>query len=320
MTTGGTSQVAYLHEPEGDYMGSPSDSDYKTPGRDATLDDITMENAIQRLRQPENPETVEAVATTFEGAIQVSFDVGNAWWHNHVFGGPPTDGGESAAPYSYTWTLSPGEVQSSRWYAGVDYASGTAERELKGVVFGSLSIQCQLGEVVTAQLTGFYGDEALNTSMTPGSQPSEQADPLVYHGGSLEIPDGTGLNRMQSATLDIQTGARPQRDWSRHPAAAVMGAVETTLNPTKIVQGTDLLELAYGGTSSPASSVDGAASATLAFTSSGDAGLTYNMTDVTPDSHSWPNFGSPGEDVTEDSSLVVNQIEAVAESSESTAR
>lgn len=321
MTGAGNTNAAYLHEPEGDYMGTPSDSDYKTPGRDATLSEISFSNAVQRMYGFADAEAIESVATTYEGAITVEFAVGNGWWHNHVFGGAPTAGGEGSSPYSYTWSMGTGQVQSSRWYVGVDYFDGTAERELKGVVFGSLTITCNIGEPVRATLTGFYGDEAKNTSLTPGSQPQEQETPLIFHGGSMEIPDTSTLAKMQSATLTINTGARPQRGWERKPVDAVMGAVETSLDVSKISTGTSQLDLAYGNSFAPVTSdVDGASAATLSFTTPGATGLTYNLSDVTPDNYDWGGIGDPNADVTEDISFTVGNVEAVAESFSSSAR
>lgn len=321
MTGGGNTQVGYLHEPAGNYMGAPTDNDYKTPGRDASLTEISFSNAVQRLYGFAQTEAVDSVATIFEGAISVDFALANPWWHNHLFGGAPTDGGEGSAPYSYTWSMGTGQVQSSRWFAGVDYFGGTAERELKGVVFGGLTVTCNVGEVPRVQLTGFYGDETKNTSLTPGNQPQEQADPLVFHGGTLEIPTSTSFAKIQSATLNVATGARPQRGWQRAPVDAVMGAVETSLDVSKIVTGTNELELAYGGSTEPASGdVAEAATGKLEFASSGDTLMRYDLSDITPDEYDWPDFGNPETDVTEDITFAVEGIEAYAESSQSSAR
>lgn len=320
MPTGTTTRIAYLHEPTDDYMGTPTDTDYKTPGLDCVIEDIRLENALRRMRTPGDAETTEAVAGNFAGAITVSFTLGNPWWKNHVFGGVPTAGGESSAPYTYEWSVQPGEVQSSRWYAGIDYSQATAERELMGVVFSDMTVNLTAGEPVEVTLTGFYGDEQKNASLTPGSQPSEQATPLRFHGGSLSIPDSTEINRVESARLSMTTGARPQTDMSRHPVAAVMGAVETTLEVRDVVTDTDQLELAYGSSSAPDATVEGASSATLSLSSADATGVTYDLAGVTPASYSWEQWGNLDADAMENTAYVVNSVTATAESARSEAR
>jgi len=148
MVSGVNMEVAYLHEPVDDYAGTPTDDDYKIPGIDTTIEELAINNALSRLRTLNDPQVSETVAGNFEGAFNVNFVLGNPWWLNHVFGGPPTDGGESSAPYTYTWDFESGRVQSSRWYIGANFFNNTVERVLKGVVFGGLQIQCQVGETV----------------------------------------------------------------------------------------------------------------------------------------------------------------------------
>jgi hypothetical protein len=313
MVSGANATVAYLHEPEGDYTGSPSDTDYKVPGIDCTIDEVSIDNALDRLRTPGDPEAADTIATSFEGAFTISFTLGNPWWLNHVFGAPPTGTGP------YTWEFESGTVQSARFYVGVDFINGTAERVLKGVVFGGLQLQCEVGNTVQAQLTGFYADEQRNSSITPGSTPSEGDDPLVYHGATIEVPNSTTLQKIQDFTLDIQTGARPAQGLDRKPVEAVMGAIEHELTVNKVVTSTDQLNPAYGNTTAPATTVDGAANATIEFQGAASSGTRqeYQLTHVTPNDYNWQNIGNPEEDISEAITYYVDSITAVAESNDS---
>lgn len=320
MTTGATTRVAYLHEPVGNYMGSPSDTTYKTFFKDAVAREISLSNALQRMRQPGDPETVESLATLFEGALSVEGVISEPWYHNHVFGGTPTQSG--AGPYTYTWTPVSGEMQSARVFAGVDFGSSIAERELMGFVPGSYTVNISRGSAVRATVTGFYGKETKNTALTPGSQPSTTGKPLIFHGGQLEIPNSSQIVRMDTATLRMTNLGRPQPQWERWPAAGVMGAVETSLQTTDVTTGTDILEEAYGTASDPAgngSEVSGAADGTLSFSSAGTHALQYNLTRVTPNNYNWPDFGDPGLDVTEETEWNVDKIEAEATSDQDSA-
>lgn len=323
MVSGVNADLAYLHEPVDDYTGTPTDDDYKIPGIGATIEDLAIDNALSRLRSFGDPQAVSTVAGNFEGAFSVSFTLGNPWWLNHVFGSPPAAGSESEAPYSYTWEFDDLYPQSSRWFVGVNFRQNAVERILKGVVFGGLQIQCQVGEDVEATLTGFYGDEERNSSITPGSTPDEQADPLVFHGMSLEVPNSTQIQRIQDLTLDIQTGARPQQDMSRKPFGAAMGAVETDLTANKIISEDNQLALAYGNSNAPVNGrMDGAADGTLRFEagSSSDTAMEFQMEGIKPNDYAWDNVGNAEEDIQESITYYVNQVKAVAESSQDTAR
>lgn len=320
MPTGANTRVAYLHEDNG-YASSPTDSTYKTFGRNAVLTEVSFDNALRRMGAPENAEATDYVATTFDGAIGVEFDVGSPWWHNHVFGAAPTSAG--SGPTTYTWTVSTGEVQGARVFVGVDYGTATVERVLQGAVFPSAELRFDEGEPVRASLTGFYVNESSNTSLTPGSQPTDSEQPLVMHSGTMEIPQSTTLTRMRSATLSLNMGSRPQPDWSRHPPAAVMGAPEYTLSPEKVIQSKSQLELAYGssGSTSPQSTVDSTAvaDARIKVTTGGDTALEYDMTSLTPARYDWPNAGDPDADALEAMTFNINSVSAIATSSQSSA-
>ncbi|WP_136690078.1 phage tail tube protein [Halorhabdus amylolytica] len=323
MVSGVNTEVAYLHEPVDDYTGTPTDSDYKIPGIGTTVEELAIDNALQRIRVPNAAQAAETVAGNFEGAFNVNFTLGNPWWLNHVFGGPPEAGGESDAPYTYTWDFETDRVQSSRWYIGANFYNNTVERVLKGVVFGGLQVQCQVGETVQVDLTGFYGDEERNSSITPGSTPDEQANPLVFHGATLEVPSSSELKKLQDFTVDIQTGARPVQGMQRKPHDAVMGAVETELSVNEVLTETDQLALAYGNSNAPVNGrMDGAADGTVRFDGppSGNTAIEFQMTGVKPNDYSWNNVGNAEENLSEAITYYVNKVSALAESSQDTAR
>lgn len=320
----GQPSLAYVHEPVGDYRaknaGSPSDTTYKYPGKNVTFDDITIENALTRIRLPETNEAYESVVGNFEGAFGASWVITNPWFLNHVFGQPPTSGGESAAPYSYTWEMVFGQMQSSRWYVGIDYFDGTAERELKGVVFGSMEVNLTVGDPVRVSCTGFYGDEAKNTSLTPGSSISGKDDPpIIFHDGSIQI-DSTAVDKVQEATLEVSNGARPERTLERKPIDAVTGNVEHTFTPVDILSDTNQLTLAYGNASAPVTDrLNGAGTGVLDFQAPGDSALTFNLSGLKPNTYGWDNPINKEESLTEETEYFVNSVTATAESSESTA-
>lgn len=170
-------------------------------------------------------------------------------------------------------------MASSRWYMGFDHTSGTVERELKGVVFGQYEVSFSVGGAVRVTATGFYGDEARNTSITPGTYVGETAEAMTFDGGTIEIPDSTTLTKVQEGTLTIENISRLQRGMQRKPIDAVVQNPQTSLNLQKIVTDASQLTLAYGDTTSPveSSNVSGAATGKLTFTTTGTAEVAFAL-------------------------------------------
>ncbi|WP_435065890.1 phage tail tube protein [Halobaculum sp. EA56] len=319
MTGAGTETVAIKREPDGDYMGTPGGSTFYNVGADASLTPVELQNALQRMRNF-SAEPVNSRETTLEGAATITGTVteDTIWLLNHHMGSPPTQSG--TGPYDYTWTVEPGRCQSFRIWAGLDYLNGTAERVAKGAIIPQIDFECNVGESVTFNATVLYGDELLNTSLTPGSQPSPTGPELMFHGGSLSI-GGNAQTKMESATLSMNTGARFQRDWQRVPADAVIGPVEHTLTPTKVIDATDLLQLAYGNSSAPVKSTElSGVSASLTFSSGGTTEADFPCTNVKPNNYSWENFGDAEADRLENTELFVDSIEPVLTTDTSSAR
>ncbi|OYR54327.1 phage tail tube protein [Halorubrum halodurans] len=312
MPGGGNVDVAFAREPVGEYASDPSNPTYMTPGRNGTIDNLEFDNDTTRQRNwgPETEETVEGV---IEGTFSLSFELVDPWFLNHVFGQPPNAGGESEAPYSYTWEFVSNEVQSSRWYIGADLTTGYAERALEGVVFDQMDVECSIGSPVSVSLSGWFGDETQNASFTPGSQPTSDGTPLIFHGGSIEIPNSTEIVRPQSATLSVPTGTSPERAWERSPVAATIGEINPALTLESILTDTDLLELAHGSSDGPATTVDGAADGTFKFQSPGANALTFDMTGITHSTYSWDQIGNAGEKLTDGSELDIDRLTAEAE-------
>lgn len=318
----GKPTVAYKHEPVGDYRGTPTDSTFKYPGMNINVEDLSFENALARMTVPDDPATLDAVAQIFEGAIGLSWTLTEPWWLNHHFGNPPSAGGETSAPYTYSWSTAFGAAQSSRWYFGLDYLSGTVERVVKGAVFPDVQVDFSMGDEVTINATGFYGDETKNTSVSPGTIHGKDSSPMVFHGANFEIPNSSKLAKVESATLDLSTNIRAQRDLSRKPVDAVLGRPEPTLDLDKVVTSTSQLNLAYGNSNAPVTGdLDGAANGTVRFQagSSSPPALEFQLSGVTPNQYGWDQYPNPDEDTLESLSYFVNDLTAVAESDESSA-
>ena len=296
MTGAGTATVAYTSEDA--FLQAPTDPTYYQTGTDVSVTDLSLPRELQRIRDPDDTEAIDAVAQNFEGALGVSWTLTDDNWHSLVFNA----GGTS---------FQPGRPAFSRWWVGIDYLDGTAERVLKGAVVTQLQIQYQQGGVIEISLTLIYAGEELNTAITP-TNIEKSAAVKKWHDLDLSVDSVTDVacEKLQSLQLQIDTGARFHRGGDHTPCDAVIGAVETTLTTDAVFTeaSKDRLELAYGGidATSPQESLD-AVDATLDI-----AGTVYSLGGMKPNSHSWNNVVDPESDVQDSTEYYVSTVEVTA--------
>lgn len=296
MTGAGSASVAFAKEDE--FRSLPADPTYYLPGRNITIDDLTLPRALQRMRTPEAVMAATSLAGQIEGALAASWAMSadvQADVRDIVF----NDGGTK---------FETGAAATSRWFVGVDHLAGTAERELKGVIPLEYSVAYSEAEnTITESLTMGYADEEVDTAITPAAiQGPTDGNDVPFHGASLEIDAGT-VTKLQSATLSIGNIARFQSGPDPNPVDAVIAAPEATLDATAIIEGTDRLELAYG--SSGATSTQGtmdSVSGTFGFAVGGSSVVSYDLPKLKPDQYAWQDVVNPDADTTDQTTYHVN--------------
>jgi hypothetical protein len=292
MPGAGSATVAYAVET--DYLAGVGQSPtYRLPGADITVGRLELTNQLREIRPPDDPTPVAQLAQNFEGAVEVSWVLSGNDFHDLVFS---EDGDGSGTNDAYGTDLFP----SSEWYMGVDYPSGTAERVLQGVVPTEWSVE-YTGTDVEVSMSCVYGDEKFDTTLTPGSIARDTADKVPGHGTDLSI-DGTVQNdRLQSATLTVSDISRVRRGVPRQPVDAVVGPVSISLDVEADFDGTDLLELAYGGAGASAvqDSVDGVDASLTFATAGGSIVADYSLSGLTPENYDWQSLVDDGANLTE---------------------
>lgn len=294
MTGGGTATVAYTEEPS--LLTAPESPTYYQPGTDVTIGELSLQNELARIRDPDSPEPVGSVAQNFEGAINLTWTLTDYNWHDIVF----NDGGTA---------FKSGRPVPTRWWVGVDYIDGIAEREIQGAIVTQVQIQYQQGGKIEISLNLIYGDEEKNTEITPTSI-SKSEDTKMWHDADLSITGVTDVScdKLQSATLQIDIGARFHRGGDRHPCDAVIGTVDSSLTTDAIFTeaSDDRLAIAYSGSAdatSPASNID-ETSATF------DVGSeTYDLGGLKPNSNSWNSVIDPESDTQDSNEYHVSSVE-----------
>lgn len=287
----GAASVAWT--PESDYLGGPTGSPtYYLPGANVQTQDIEIERNLATIRVPDDVEAKDWVAQNFDGALGIQFVLTDDNFHRLVFNS------------SFTGFTS-GAVNSAEWYLGADLSSGsTVERQVKGWAPGQATINYSgTTELTTATLTGPYGDEEKNTSLTPGSLVDNTGgDEVPGHGAELQV-NGSRITKLTDATITFSDISRLIPDSNTlKPVDAVAGPVQQSVSLSAIYDGSDLYELALGG--SAATSVQDfvdAASFTATFDRDGTTIADFTFDTVKPTNYNWSDLvtGEPalGEEI-----------------------
>ncbi|WP_135852609.1 phage tail tube protein [Halorussus salinus] len=301
MTGAGTATVAFSHEQTlaGDLVDSDSDGNpdaFKT-GRNPSVTELELSNALERMREDGAVEPVDSVATRLDGAVSVEAVVSKDV-HGEVEKLVFNDAGSG---------FKSGRASSATFYLGLDFLSGTAERELSGCIPLEYSIDWENDGMVSYSLSMAYVDETTNTSITPTgiTGPSDGND-VPFHGFSLSV-DGASVSKLQSASLSISNIARFQWGDQRQPVDAVIENPETTLDVDAIFSGPSRMELAYGsaGASATEDSLSNV-SGSIDLSAAGSAVSTYQLAKLKPDTYGWNDLVSSDTDTTDSTSFHVN--------------
>jgi len=302
MTGAGAATACYALEDSYDGPLVDSDADgtpeWYQPGIDITVGDLSVEQALQRSRQPDDPTPAGSREGNWEGALSVSYTLTDDNWHELVF----ADGG-IALPHS------PMQAPSSTWYFAVELPDGTVEeRTPTGAIVTAATVNYQQGGDVTVELTILYGDEPSDVTAPADAdiqQPTED-QAFSWHGASFTV-DGLNQPLMQSASLSLSGLARFRRGQDRHPYDAVTGAIEPSLSVQAVFTERDQLTQAVDNTTGTSDTV-GKVPATLSFENSQGTTIGYNLTDCQPTSYSWSDLVAV-EDLTEPIEYHVADVE-----------
>lgn len=287
MTSAGSARVAYAVEDS--YGSLPADPTWIQPGIDITVSDLTVDQALERSRQPGDPTPAGSREGNWEGALALSWTLTDAGFHDLVFADAGTDlpSGVARAP-------------SATWYLEMELPDGSREpRMAAGAVVQDASINYQQGDDVTVDLTILYGDEP--DSVSPVSvdiqQPSE-ADAYSWHGASFSV-DGLSQPLMQSATLSLSGLARFRRGQDRHPYDAVVDAIQPSFSTDAVFTERDQLALAVDDVDSGSYEQVDAVPGEFALENGAGDTITYTLSELQPTSYEWSDLVAPDADLSE---------------------
>lgn len=281
MSGAGSVDVAFAKESSflGSLDGAP---DYFEPFQNPTVQEVALDRALQRQRNPGAVFTSDSVAGNMEGAFAVQGTLDDTRIddvHDIVF--------NSTGPY----TLSTGLASTSRWFITAQYVDSgsisTDERVLKGCAPVDYTVESTQGGSIRVTITFIYPDEESNTSATPSSVSEANGTPGRWHGFDLTL-DGTVQTKEQSATLSVTNISQFQRGSQKLPVDAVVGPAQASLDLTAIFSEADQQELAYGssGSTTTSKTVDDVAGS-MTLSAGGATVADYTLAKVTPNNYGW---------------------------------
>ncbi|MDS0258566.1 hypothetical protein NDI56_03965 [Haloarcula sp. S1CR25-12] len=258
----------------GSLVGAP---DLFALGRDPTITELSLDNALQRLREYDNAWTEESVKSNFEGAITIEAVVSEDV-HTDV---------EEQLVLNAADTIVPGVSTSGRIFAGVDYPSGTAEEEYFGCIPLEYSVNYQQGDRVRYTLSMAYAKQESDPAadLTTATRVSD-GSALAWHGVDLQI-DAASVSDLQSATLSMTNLSRFQYGLDSVPNRGVTAAPEATLDVEATFVEETRLDLAKGGESTDVDTLDSVSGTMTLTPASGNVLRTFNLAKLKPDTHSW---------------------------------
>lgn len=284
MTGAGTGELLFAHESE--FAGSLVDADSDgTPdtfavGRNPTIEELSLENQLERLREGDSVWSQESVKTNFEGSLNITATVSSDV-HKEIEKLVWNNGGTS---------MQPGVTSSARFFAGVQYPTGEALEAYKGVIPVEYSLEYSQGEMVTYSLNMLYADQEPNpsTDLSAATRVSTGTS-VPFHGVDLTV-DGASVADLQSATLTISDIGRFQYGASPTANRGVVANPQASLDVEAVFTEPSRLDLARGAAdSSPPDTLD-SVTGSLALSVEGSTVSTYELASLKPDSHSWNNL------------------------------
>lgn len=291
MTSAGSATVAYAIEDS--FATLPGTPTWYQPGENLSVDTASLDRALNRARQPDDPRPDGSREGNREVALSLSFSMTDTNWHPLVFAG--TSALASSASLAPTATF----------YLAAETLPGTEERFIQGAAVESFTLNYNQGEDVTVDLTiigaqEIDADDAGSPSV-PGSISTPSKDDIATFAGFDFDLNGSQLStKLQSVSLEVSGMARFRRGQQQTAVDAVIGAYEPSLTVEATLEDSTQRQLAYGtsGATQPQDTVD-SSSGTITVANPAGTLTTYSLSSLQPTSYDWSSLVAAEEDITE---------------------
>lgn len=286
-------------------------------GHGVRVTSLSRNNNTEKIQSVEDLHVQKFVAKGYEGSLGVEFFLANPWFFKAILGSVSTSG---TGPYDHTFSEA-NSLPSITVQNNIN--TDTAKRfNLLGGVVASASITAAINEVAKVSLQIPFANEAESTATFSSTQ--ETFDVFTFAEGTLELPSGTTLAKVQNVGVNITNDVEIIKGLgSRFGQEATLKGRTYTGSVTMAFQDpADLLELFYGGSTGPQDSVSEQANMRLKFTNgltgTNERTIELNFTGVFIDEESLPQ--EPGQAIMEDVSISMRNLQVIATNNTSTAQ
>lgn len=301
MSGAGSAIVAYTVENELGAGPAATDPAWIQPGIDITVSELTVDQALERSRQPNNPLPAGSREGNFEGGIGLEWTLTDANFHDLVF----ADGG-TALPSN------PMQAPSSTWYFATKLPDGTTEsRTPTGAIVTDAEVTYEQGNDIRVSLTLLYGNEPddITTPAESDIQQPSEADAYTWHGASFKV-DTLAQPLMQNTTLSLSALARFRRGQSRHPYDAVVDAIEPAFSTDAVFTERDQLAQAVDDVVDDTNSEVDKVSGEFALENGVGDTITYTLSGLQPTTYSWSELVAAESNLSEPIDWHITDVEA----------
>jgi hypothetical protein len=220
-----------------------------------------------------SPYASKTFAGLFEGKITCNFDLASTYFLELVMGSC-TDADDVTYGYSHTYVDNTGYAASSFTLEdGSDLDQDVIQKYL-GCVVDTCEMTMRVGESTPVVLNCLYACTLKSNAGIDTSPATDAEDLLIFSEGSMQMPSGTTLVRVQSVVLRILKNA--QLVWgvgSRIASKAIWKQMIFEWDLDLAFENDDLLEQFYGQATGPLTGTNPAGAASLVLTWS-NAGAT----------------------------------------------
>lgn len=225
-----------------------------------------------------SPHPSKTVSGRYEGRLTVNFTLASTYFMELVMG-KCADAG--SAPYTHTYSDNTGyTVTSCSIENGVNLDTDSVFMYL-GCVVDSCELVGRVNEPVNVTLNFLYAEETKATTGLDATPATDSETPMVFSEGSVQLPSGTTLARVQSFTMRINKNAELIAGLGdRCPSAAVWKNTLFEFDMEISYENADLVEDMYGQVTGPLTATNPAGEATmvLTFTNSGSGSAERSLT------------------------------------------
>ena len=213
-------------------------------------------------------------AGLFEGKLTITFDLASTYWLELAMG-TCTDVDDGSFGYSHTYADNTGYVATSfSLENGINLDTDALFKYL-GCVVDTFEMVSRIGEATHVTVNAPYANETLATTGLDTTPASDAEDLLIFSEGSVQLPSGTTLARVQSITLrGIKNAQLIPGLGSRIPSKAIWKTMIFEFDMELSFENDDMVVALYGQATGPLTATNPAAQASLILTWSNGAATT----------------------------------------------